>query len=109
MSLSEGGTGDGEHLGYALAEERYDSISDKYAVVTFSPRRSRHRGHCGAFTPAYAWLADGRLFNLVMIEGGFAREYSYDRAYKYQREFRLAQASAQRAHLGLWAACANTA
>ena len=109
MSLSEGGTGDGEHLGCALAEDHHDSISNKYAVVTLSPRRSRHRGHCGASKPSYAWLADGRLFNLVMIEGGFAREYSYDRAYKYQREFRLAQASAQRAHLGLWAACANTA
>jgi micrococcal nuclease len=54
---------------------------------------------------AYVWLPDGRLFNEVMIAEGFATEYTYDRAYKYQRDFRSAQAAAQSAKRGLWSAC----
>jgi micrococcal nuclease len=50
----------------------------------------------------YVWLSDGRLFNLEMIRHGFAREYTFDRPYKYRAIFQAAQAAARAEALGLW-------
>ncbi len=51
---------------------------------------------------SYVWLADGRMFNQVMIADGFAFEYTYNRPYKYQAQFKDAQRNAQSLQLGLW-------
>ena len=53
-------------------------------------------------TLAYVILADGTNFELSMIQEGYAFEYTYDRPYKYQKEFKAAQAEAKSAELGLW-------
>lgn len=50
----------------------------------------------------YVRLADGRNFNQVMIQEGYAYEYTYDLPYKYQAEFKQAQDNAQNAKSGLW-------
>jgi len=51
----------------------------------------------------FVWFADGRLFNMQMIAEGYAFEYTYrGNAHKYQRQFRSAQAEAQRTGRGLW-------
>lgn len=52
---------------------------------------------------AYVWLADGRLANELVIDEGFAFEYTYDEAYEYQDRLRTAQADAERSTRGLWA------
>lgn len=49
----------------------------------------------------YLWF-EGRLVNQVMVQRGLAREYTYAKPYRYQREFRAAEASARAAKLGLW-------
>jgi micrococcal nuclease len=54
-------------------------------------------------TLAYVWLADGRLFNRLMIAGGYAHEYTYDVPYRYQAEFQAAERSAREHDRGLWA------
>ncbi len=51
----------------------------------------------------YIILLNGVNYNKTMIEQGYAYEYTYDLAYKYQAEFKQAQASAQKNKLGLWA------
>ncbi len=54
----------------------------------------------------YVWLADGLMFNVVMIRDGYAHEYTYNRnprPYKYQAEFKAAEAEARDAKRGLWA------
>ncbi len=51
---------------------------------------------------AYLWLSDGRLFNLEMIAGGYAFEYTYDRPYRYQAEFQRAERDARSGQVGLW-------
>lgn len=51
----------------------------------------------------YVFLPDGRNFNLVMIEQGYAYEYTYSTAYKYQSAFKSAEQSARHLGLGLWA------
>ena len=51
----------------------------------------------------YAYLEDGRLFNKLMIQEGYAHEYTYDTKYRYQADFKTAQVEAQSAKRGLWA------
>jgi micrococcal nuclease len=50
----------------------------------------------------YVWI-DGQLFNLEMIKGGFAHEYTYDAPYRYQQQFKDAERAAAAAGVGLWA------
>lgn len=51
----------------------------------------------------YVILKDGTNFNKFMIEQGFANEYTYDsNPYKYQAEFKAAEAYAMENKLGLW-------
>lgn len=59
-------------------------------------------------TLAYVWTESGRLFNLDIINDGFAHEYTYNAPYRYQQLFRDAESSARNAGRGLWspAACA---
>ena len=52
---------------------------------------------------SYIWMSDGRMFNQVMIAEGYAFEYTYNRPYKYQAQFKDAQRNAQTQQLGLWA------
>ena len=44
-------------------------------------------------TLAYVWTASGRLFNLDMIADGYAYEYTYDLPYRYQADFKAAEAT----------------
>jgi micrococcal nuclease len=50
----------------------------------------------------YVFLADGSNFEKMMIEQGYAHEYTYDTPYKYQAEFKAAQKDAQANQRGLW-------
>jgi micrococcal nuclease len=52
---------------------------------------------------AYVWLTDGRMVNYELVRNGFAIEYTYDDPYRYQADFRAAQAAAESEQLGLWA------
>ena len=45
---------------------------------------------------------DGEKFNEHLIQGGFAREYTYDGAYKYQDSFKATEREARNANRGLW-------
>jgi micrococcal nuclease len=58
---------------------------------------------------AYIWLPDGRNFGEVMIDDGYAHEYTYRLPYVYQTEFQAAQDQAMSNQLGLWspATCAG--
>ena len=51
----------------------------------------------------YAWLSDGRLFNLEMVAQGYAFEYTYNLPYKYQAQFKQAERDAREQQRGLWA------
>lgn len=55
---------------------------------------------------AYVWLPGGQLANLLLLDGGYAREAGYGLPYRYAAVFRAAQADARAAHRGLWAAAA---
>jgi len=51
----------------------------------------------------YVILSDGTNFNKLLIHDGYAHEYTYHTAYKYQVEFKAAQADAESSKRGLWA------
>ena len=54
-------------------------------------------------TLAYVFLSNGTLFNEYMIAEGYGHEYTYNLPYKYQREFKAAEARAREEKKGLWA------
>ena len=51
----------------------------------------------------YLFLEDGTNFNKMMINEGYAYEYTFDLPYKYQDEFKQAEKEAREAKVGLWA------
>lgn len=52
----------------------------------------------------YVFLEDGTLYNDKMIRDGYAHEYTYDKPYRYQVQFKAAQKEASTNLRGLWAA-----
>lgn len=54
---------------------------------------------------AYVILPDGRQLNALLVEQGFGREYTYQKPYLYQSEFRTLQQQAKATGRGLWSAC----
>jgi len=51
----------------------------------------------------YIYLEDGTNFNKMMIEEGYAYEYTYETPYKYQAGFKTAQQKSKDEKKGLWA------
>ncbi len=51
----------------------------------------------------YVILEDGTNFNRTMVAEGYAREFTFITPYKFQSEFKTAQATARENQLGLWA------
>ena len=50
----------------------------------------------------YVWLDDHTMFNELMVREGYAHEYTYELPYRYQQQFRDAQAAARTGQRGLW-------
>lgn len=50
----------------------------------------------------YIFLEDGTFYNKMMIEEGFAHEYTYNTPYKYQSEFKEAETKAREGKRGFW-------
>lgn len=51
----------------------------------------------------YVFLEDGRLANQLIIEEGYAHEYTYEAPYARQAEFKAAEQQARFEKRGLWA------
>lgn len=56
----------------------------------------------------YLYLPSGLFVNEKLVREGYAVEYTYDRPYVFQAEFRQAEQEAKQAGLGLWTACPQT-
>jgi micrococcal nuclease len=53
---------------------------------------------------AYVWLEDGRLFNLMLVEQGYATQLTIPPNVEYADRFRAAVRQARKANRGLWSA-----
>lgn len=51
---------------------------------------------------AYVYTADGTLINKILVEGGYATEFTYDIPYTYQADFKAAEKTARTEQRGLW-------
>ena len=51
---------------------------------------------------AYVWLEDGRLFNAMLVEGGFAVPLTIAPNDQLAPRFHSEEAAARRAHIGMW-------
>ena len=56
-------------------------------------------------TLAYVWLPDGRMFNELLAEDGYARALTIAPNDDYAKRFASAVRHARDAHRGLWGAC----
>lgn len=56
----------------------------------------------------HVYTPGGTSLALKMIEGGYAREYTYNRKYAGQYSHRRAQSRAKSAKRGLWRSCVST-
>jgi micrococcal nuclease len=59
-------------------------------------------------TLAYVWLPDGRMFNQLLAEDGYARPLTIAPNDDYAAAFKAAAGRARRAHRGLWGRCGAT-
>ncbi len=99
--------------GQCYTGEATQKLKDLVAGSSVSLELDRSQGERDKYDRllAYVFTEDGSNAAEVLIEGGFAKEYTYSKPYKYQSEFKEAQADAQTAGVGLWAAgaCATAA
>ncbi len=56
-------------------------------------------------TLAYLWLADGSMFNELLVRRGLATVATYPPDTRYVERFEAAQRAARGAGRGLWSAC----
>ena len=56
-------------------------------------------------TLAYLYLDDGRMVNVFLVRGGFARVTIHPPNDRYEDRLRRAEAAAQADGVGLWTAC----
>ncbi|MEK7642128.1 MAG: thermonuclease family protein [Patescibacteria group bacterium] len=54
---------------------------------------------------AYVYLPDGTFLNEYLLRNGFAREYTFGKAYMFQKEFRAIEREAKKEERGLWGVC----
>ena len=56
---------------------------------------------------AYVYTENGLFLNKYLVSKGFAREYTYGKAYSKQIEFKNLEKKAKKDKLGLWGICSN--
>ena len=96
-----------ECYGPEASVEAKELLSGRKVRLTFNPNREL-KDKYGRYL-AYVYRDDGLFYNEAMLKDGYAREYTFGTPYSMQSEFRATEAVAQKAKLGLWNACANTA
>jgi micrococcal nuclease len=90
-----------ECLGKAASAEASKLLSGRYVSLE-SDKSQDDRDKYGRLL-RYVKIKDGVFYNLEIIKKGLAHEYTYKTPYRYQKDFKKAQADAQKNKVGLWA------
>jgi endonuclease YncB( thermonuclease family) len=92
----------GEECYAAEATARaHELLGDTSVIITPDPTQAKYDEYDRLL--GYITLSDGRDFGKVMIEEGYAREYTYrNRPYQKQSEYQAAELEAYEAGLGVW-------
>ncbi len=91
-----------ECFGKEASARAKEILTNKQVTLEYDPTQDKVDKY--GRTLAYVILADGTNFNKKMIEDGYAYEYTYEKPYKYQTEFKAAQKRAEDNKRGLWGA-----
>lgn len=92
-----------ECLGKEATEVAKSILNDNKSVFLEADPTQRNRDKYQRLL-RYVWIGDGKTdFGKFMIEAGYASEYTYNLAYKYQSEYKESEKEARGAKKGLWA------
>ena len=89
-----------ECFGKEASRKLKSLVNGKSVVLKNDPTQSE-RDKYGRLL-RYVFLKDGVHVNKLMIQEGYAHEYTYDSPYKYQNEFKLAEKKAIEEKRGIW-------
>jgi len=92
-------------FGLEASKKAKETLSGKKVILEIDPTQG-DRDKYGRLL-RYVFLEDGTNFNLMMINDGYAYEYTYNIPYKYQTEFKQAQKIAEENKRGLWGDICN--
>lgn len=89
-----------EYFGKESSDKAKELLLGKNIILEADPSQG-DRDKYGRLL-RYIFLSDGRDFGKIMIAEGYAYEYTYDTAYKYQTSYKETQALAKIQQKGLW-------
>lgn|SRR3989344_7021542 len=89
--------------GKEASEETKHLLGGRSVRLEFESKREV-RDKYGRYL-AYVYLDDGLFINEYLIRNGYAREYTFGKAYSMQKEFRRIESQAKKSEKGLWAEC----
>ena len=92
----------GECFGEESADHLRLLISNDSVVLEFDESQDRHDKYGRLL--AYVLINDDNI-NYLMVRDGYADEYTYEKSYKYQTDFRSARDRAKNDSRGIWGAC----
>lgn len=84
------------------ASERTNQLIEGKRVTLETDSSQGERDRYGRLL-RHVFLSDGRNLGLVLIGEGYAHEYTFSTAYRYQQAFKDAEKLARENELGLWA------
>ena len=90
-----------ECFGIEASNKAKELLTGKYVRIEMDPTQGERDKYKRLL--AYVYLEGGLFFNEYMIKEGYAYEYTYNTPYRYQTEFKKAQATAKASLRGLWA------
>lgn len=90
-----------ECYGKEASAYTYNLLNNKQVRIEFDPTQGE-RDKYGRLL-LFIFLQDGTFVNKKIISDGYAYEYTYDKPYKYQNEFKEVEKNAQNNKYGLWA------
>jgi micrococcal nuclease len=89
-----------ECFGREAAAHLQDLLTGKQVALESDPTQADKDVHGRLLR--YVYLADGQDVGRAMVSDGYAYEYTYDKPYARQSDYKAAEAAARSALLGLW-------
>lgn len=91
-------------FGKEASNETKKLLKGKSVRLKLNPNREE-KDRYGRYL-AFVYL-DELMINKSLLEDGFAREYTFGKAYMFQKEFREVESQAKEYKKGLWGKCAG--
>lgn len=94
-----------ECYGTEASARTKELIAGKIVTLTSDPSQGEYDEYGRLLS--YVLLEDGSILNHILVAEGYAREFTYNTPYRYQKEFQAAEVTAKQNSLGLWGVCRN--